>query len=171
MRKGGVRLWYMGNCFMRKGQNNRFIGYAMRKDGLENLEMTWKMEKKRSRGKGKRLWMSSLNWLEERDKQLNIRNYNRRQRTELWFDMKDMTQRKVWREREWVEWQCGVTWEWVLDGVMGERLWQQPSVIGETVMVEWNKMEWVLESCRHVLRKSLITFRQHFFQVWRPVDE
>ena len=45
----------------------RFPGHLMRKDGLENLPLTGKIEGKRSRGRQQSLWISNLNeWIGER---------------------------------------------------------------------------------------------------------
>ena len=45
----------------------RFLGHLMRKDGLENLALTGKIEGKRNRGRKWSLWMANLNeWIEER---------------------------------------------------------------------------------------------------------
>ena len=45
----------------------RFLGHLMRKDGLENLALTGKIEGKRSRGRKWSLWMANLNeWIGER---------------------------------------------------------------------------------------------------------
>ena len=51
---------------IRVGQLN-FFGHTIRKDGLENLAMTGKMEGKRSRGRRRVTWMSSVKvWLQDR---------------------------------------------------------------------------------------------------------
>ena len=45
----------------------RFLGHVIRKDGLENLALTGKIEGKRGRGRKRMLWMTSLNaWIAER---------------------------------------------------------------------------------------------------------
>ena len=45
----------------------RFLGHVIRKDGLENLAMTGKIEGKMGRGRKRMLWMTSLNaWIAER---------------------------------------------------------------------------------------------------------
>ena len=45
----------------------RFLGHVIRKDGLENLALTRKIEGKRGRGRKWTLWMTSLNaWIAER---------------------------------------------------------------------------------------------------------
>ena len=45
----------------------RFLGHVMRKDGLENLVLTGKIEGKRSRGRQWSLWMANVNkWIGER---------------------------------------------------------------------------------------------------------
>ena len=45
----------------------RFLGHLMRKDSLENLALTGKIEGKRSRGRQWLLWMANLNeWIGER---------------------------------------------------------------------------------------------------------
>ena len=43
-----------------------FLGHVMRKEGLENLALTGRVEGKRGRGRRRQNWMLSLkNWLEE----------------------------------------------------------------------------------------------------------
>ena len=45
----------------------RFLGHVIRKNGLENLALTGKIEGKRGRGRKRTLWMTSLNaWIAER---------------------------------------------------------------------------------------------------------
>ena len=45
----------------------RFLGHVIRKDGLENLALTGKIEGKRGRGRKRTLWMTILNaWIAER---------------------------------------------------------------------------------------------------------
>ena len=45
----------------------RLLGHLMRKDGLENLALTGKIEGKRRRGRKWSLWMANLNgWIGER---------------------------------------------------------------------------------------------------------
>ena len=39
----------------------RFLGHLMRRDGLENLALTGKIEGKRSKGRKRSLWMANLN--------------------------------------------------------------------------------------------------------------
>ena len=61
-RRAGVDRKLMQD--MRSRQLN-FLGHVMRKGGLENLAMTGKVEGKRSRGRKRVTWMSSLKkWLE-----------------------------------------------------------------------------------------------------------
>ena len=40
----------------------RFLGHLLRKDGLENLALTGKIEGKRSRGKKWSLWMAKYHF-------------------------------------------------------------------------------------------------------------
>ena len=48
----------------------RFLGHVIKKDGLENLALTGKIEEKRGRGRKRTLWMTSLNaWIAERGNQ------------------------------------------------------------------------------------------------------
>ena len=45
-----------------------FLGHIIRKDGLENLVMTGRIEGRRSRGRRRVIWMSSVKgWLQERE--------------------------------------------------------------------------------------------------------
>ena len=45
----------------------RFLGHVIRKDGLENMALTGKLEGKRGRGRKRVLWVTSLNaWIAER---------------------------------------------------------------------------------------------------------
>ena len=45
----------------------RFLGHVIRKDGLENLALTGKIEGRRGTGRKQMLWMTSLNaWIAER---------------------------------------------------------------------------------------------------------
>ena len=54
----------------------KFIGYVVRKDGLEVLALTGKIQGKRSRGRKRMFWLTSLNeWIREREGS-NIRQWS-----------------------------------------------------------------------------------------------
>ena len=81
----------------------RFLGHVIRKDGLENLALTGKIEGRRGRGRKRTLWMTSLNaWIAERgirhqEKELIKKARNR----ELWHAMITHVSRYgTYRERE-----------------------------------------------------------------------
>ena len=67
----------------------RFLGHVIRKDGLENLALTGKIEGKRSRGRKRMLWMASLNaWLAERGiRQQEVELIKKARNRELWQAM------------------------------------------------------------------------------------
>ena len=66
-----------------------FLGHIIRKDGLENLAMTGKIEGKRSRGRRRVTWMSSVKgWLQERGvKHQEVELIERTRNRKLWHDM------------------------------------------------------------------------------------
>ena len=48
-----------------RSRQMKFLGHVMRKEGLENLALTGKIDGKRSRGRRRVMWLSSLKkWLE-----------------------------------------------------------------------------------------------------------
>ena len=61
----------------------------IRKDGLENLALTGKIEEKRSRGRKWMLWMTSLNaWIAERGiRQQEVELIKKAENSELWHAM------------------------------------------------------------------------------------
>ena len=67
----------------------QFLGHIIRKDSIENLALTGKIDGKRSRGRRRMLWMSSLTkWLEERGvKHQEVELLERARNRELWHDM------------------------------------------------------------------------------------
>ena len=67
----------------------RFLGHLMRKDGLENLALTGKIEGKRSRGRKWSLWMANLNeWIGERGvKYQEVALFETARDRELWKSM------------------------------------------------------------------------------------
>ena len=67
----------------------RFLGHLMRKDGLENLALTGKIEGKRSRGRKRSLWMANLNeWIGERGvKYQEVALFEKARDGELWKPM------------------------------------------------------------------------------------
>ena len=67
----------------------RFLGHLMRKDGLENLALTGKIEGKRSRGRKWSLWMANLNeWIGERAvKYQEVALFEKARDRELWKSM------------------------------------------------------------------------------------
>ena len=67
----------------------RFLGHVIRKDGLENLALTGKIEGKRSRGRKRMLWMASLNaWLAEKGiMQQEVELIRKARNRELWQAM------------------------------------------------------------------------------------
>ena len=57
-------------------------GHVVRKDGLEVLALTGKIEGKRSRGRKRMLWLTSLNeWIREREGGGAKRERSRRKRS------------------------------------------------------------------------------------------
>ena len=84
----------------------RFLGHLMRKDGLENLALTGKIEGRRSRERQWSLWMANLNeWIGERGvKYQEVALFEKARDRELWKSIiahinVDMAQRE--RERDW----------------------------------------------------------------------
>ena len=73
---------------IRVGQLN-FLGYIIRKDGLENLAITGRIEGKRSRGRRSVTWMSSVKGLlQERGvKHQVVELIERTRNRKLWLDM------------------------------------------------------------------------------------
>ena len=69
----------------------RFLGHLMRKDGLENLALTGKIEGKRSRGRQQSLWTANLNeWIGERGlKYQEVALFEKARDRELWKSMID----------------------------------------------------------------------------------
>jgi len=67
----------------------KFLGHIERKDGLENLAMTGKIEGKRSSGRRRVTWMSSVKrWLQERGvKHQEVELIERTRNRKLWHDM------------------------------------------------------------------------------------
>ena len=67
----------------------RFLGHLMRKDGLENLVLTGKIEGKRSRGRQWSLCMANLNeWIGDRgDKYQEVALFKKARDRELWKSM------------------------------------------------------------------------------------
>ena len=67
----------------------RFLRHLMRKDGLENLALTGKIEGKRSRGRKRSLWMANLNeWIGERGvKYQEVALFEKAVDRELWKSM------------------------------------------------------------------------------------
>ena len=67
----------------------RFLGHLMRKDCLENLALTGKIEGKRSRGRKQSLWMANLNeWIGERGvKYQEVALFEKARDRELWKSM------------------------------------------------------------------------------------
>ena len=64
LQRAGVERKLIGEIRTRQ---LRFLGYVIRKDGLENLALTGKIEGKRSRGRKRMLWMTSINaWIADR---------------------------------------------------------------------------------------------------------
>ena len=57
LQRAGVERKLIGKIRLRK---MRFLGHVIRKDGLENLALTGKIEGKRGRGRKRMLWMTSL---------------------------------------------------------------------------------------------------------------
>ena len=54
-------------CEIRRKQM-KFMGHVVRKDGLEVLELTGKIKGKRSRGRKRMFWLTSLNeWIRDRE--------------------------------------------------------------------------------------------------------
>ena len=66
-----------------------FLGHLMRKDGLENLALTRKIEGNRSRGRQLSLWMANLNeWIGERGaKYQEVALFEKARDRELWKSM------------------------------------------------------------------------------------
>ena len=66
-----------------------FLGHIIRKDGLENLAMTGRIEGKRSRGRRRVTLMSSVKgWLQERGvKHQEVELIERARDRKLWHDM------------------------------------------------------------------------------------
>ena len=58
IQRAGVERKLIGEIRTRQ---MRLLGHVIRKDGLENLALTGKIEGKRGRGKNRMLWMTSLN--------------------------------------------------------------------------------------------------------------
>ena len=67
----------------------RFLGHLIRKDGLENLALTGKIEGKRGRGRKRMLWMTSLNaWIAERGiRHQEVELIEKARNRELWHAM------------------------------------------------------------------------------------
>ena len=65
-----------------------FLGHIIRKDGLENLAMTGRIEGKRSRSRRRVTWMSSVKgWLQERGvKHQEVELIERTRNRKLWHD-------------------------------------------------------------------------------------
>ena len=78
----------------------RFLGHLMRKDGLENLVLTGKIEGRRSRGRQWPLWMANLNeWIRERGvKYQEVALFEKARDRELWKSMisLDMAHRETY---------------------------------------------------------------------------
>ena len=66
-----------------------FLGHIIRKGGLESLAMTGRIEGKRSRGRRRVTWMSSVKgWLQERGvKHQEVELIERTRNRKLWHDM------------------------------------------------------------------------------------
>ena len=66
-----------------------FFGHIIRKDGLENLAMTGRIEGKRSGGRRRVTWMSSVKgWLQERGvKHQEVELIERARNRKLWHEM------------------------------------------------------------------------------------
>ena len=67
----------------------RFPGHLVRKDDLENLAFTGKIEGKRSRGRKWSLWMANLNeWIGERGvRYQEVALFEKDRGRELWISM------------------------------------------------------------------------------------
>ena len=67
----------------------RFLGHVIRKDGQENLALTGKLEGKRSRGRNRMVWMTSLNaWIAERGiRHQEVELIQKARNRELWHAM------------------------------------------------------------------------------------
>ena len=64
LRRANVNHKVLSNIRIRQ---LKFLGHLLRKEGLENLSLTGKIEGKRGRGRKRILWMDSLKkWLEEK---------------------------------------------------------------------------------------------------------
>ena len=67
----------------------RFLGHLMRKDGLENLALTGKLEGKRNKGRKQSLWVANLNeWIGEKGaKYQEVALFEKARDRELWKSM------------------------------------------------------------------------------------
>ena len=67
----------------------KFLGHMVRKDGLENLALTGKIAGKRSRGRRRTMWMTSLNeWLTANGvKQQGVNLLKNARSRKLWQNM------------------------------------------------------------------------------------
>ena len=72
-----------------KNKADEVSGTFVRKDGLENLALTGKIEGKRSRGRQWSLWMANLNeWIGERGvKYQEVALFEKARDRELWKSM------------------------------------------------------------------------------------
>ena len=86
LQRAGVERKLIGEIRTRQ---LRFLGHVIRKDGLENLALTGKIEGKRSRGRKRMLWMTSLNaWIAERGiRQQEVELIQKARNRELWHAM------------------------------------------------------------------------------------
>ena len=86
LQRAGVERKLIGEI-----RTRQFLGHVIRKDGLENLALTGKIEGKRSRGRKRMLWMttSSLNaWIAERGiRQQEVELIQKARNRELWHAM------------------------------------------------------------------------------------
>ena len=73
----------------RRTKQMRFLGHLMRKDGLENLALTGKIEGMSSRGRKQSLCMANLNeWIgERRVKYQEVALFEKARDRELWKSM------------------------------------------------------------------------------------
>ena len=86
LQRAGVSRKLIGEIRTRQ---MRFLGHVIRKDGLENLALTGKIEGKRGRGKTRMLWMTSLNaWIVERGiRHHEVELIKKARNRELWHAM------------------------------------------------------------------------------------
>ena len=86
LQRAGVERKLIGEIRTRQ---MRFLGHVIRKDGLENLALTGKIEGKNGRGRKRMLWMTSLNaWIAERGiRHQEVELIKRARNRELWHAM------------------------------------------------------------------------------------